>query len=186
MEALYATEASNRHLTLVLENEREWQRLASKINRQSLLKSWTPLTFQFEAIGKTAKLTPAIGSVYLPGVLAFRAELRDALFPAPCGELEFLPIKVAGESWWLLNCLKSTKGYDARESLMARGDKGEVFMIQRIVVSDESVRTCGVFTVADSNRGQLLALASVKDRVRESGAQGIEFREIGVFKEPDA
>lgn len=184
MEALYATEASNRHLTLVLENEREWQTLESKINRQSLAKSWTPLTFRFEAVGKAALLTPTICSVYLPGVLAFRADLRDALFPAPCGELEFLPIKVAGESWWLLNCLKSTKGYDARESLMARGDKGEVFMIQRIVVNDESVRACGVFTVADSNRGQLLALASVKDRVTKSAAQGIEFREIGVFKAP--
>lgn len=182
MESVYATEASSRHLTLVLENGHEWQALEGKINRQSLAKSWTPLRFRFEAIGKTAVQTPTICTVYLPGVLAFRAELRDVLFPTPCAELEFLPIAVGAESWLLLNCLKSTNGYDSRESLMARGDKREVFMIQRILVTDDSVRECGVFTVADSNRGQLLVLASVKDRVTKSGAQGIEFREIGVLK----
>lgn len=186
MEAVYATEVSNRHLTLVLEREHEWQMLDNKVNRQSLAKDWAPLMFRFEAVGKAAVMTPTICSVYLPGVLAFRADLRDALFPAPCAELEFLPIKVGGESWCLLNCLKSTKGYDARESFMARGDKGEVFMIQHIVVTDASVRACGVFTVADSNRGQLLVLASVKDRLSKSGAQGIDFREIGVLKAPAA
>lgn len=184
MEVLYATEVSNRHLTLVLEHEHEWQMLEGKINRQSLANGWTPLIFRFEAVGKAAVIAPTICSVYLPGVLAFRAELRDALFPAPCDELEFLPIKVAGESWWLLNCLKSTNGYDARESLLARGDKREVFMIQRVVVTDDSVRACGVFTIADSNRGQLLVLASVKDRISRSGAQGIDFREIGALKAP--
>ena len=116
------------------------------------------MRFRFEAVGKAAVVTPTICSVYLPGVLGFRSELRDVLFPAACGELEFLPIKVGEESWVLLNCLKSTKAYDTRESAVMRGTNGEVFMIQRIVVDDESVRACGVFTIADSNRCQLLAL----------------------------
>jgi hypothetical protein len=186
MEALYTTEPSNQYLTLVLEEAEEWRMLENSINRCSLARSWTPLRFRFEGVGKAAILTPTICTVYLPGVLALRSELRKVLFPAPCDELEFLPIEVGEESWLLLNCLKSTDGYDARESAVMRGANGEAFLIQRIVVDDESVRVCGVFTIADSNRGQLVVLASVKDCIVTSGARGIEFREIGLLRSPPA
>ena len=186
MEALYTTETSNRYLALVLDKPEDWHSLEAKLNRQRLANGWVPLNFHFEAIGKSAVITPSICSVYLPGVLAFRSELREMLFPSACDELEFLPIRVREESWWLLNCLKSTGSYDARESLVMRGAGGEVFLIQRIVVDDESVRACGVFTIADSNRGQLLLLASMRERITKSGAQGVEFREIGVLRPPAA
>jgi hypothetical protein len=182
MEVVYATQASNRHLTVVLVNANEWQMLEGKVHRQSLANRWKPLAFRFEAVGKAAVEIPTICTAYLSGLLTFRADLRDKLFPAACDQLEFLPITVDRDDWLLLNCLKTTTGYDAHESLMARGEAGDVFMIQHVVITDGSVRKCGAFTIADSNRAQLLTLASVKDRVRHSGAKGIEFREIGILK----
>lgn len=182
MEPLYTTEVSNHHLALVLKRREDWQRLEGKLNHQRLASDWAPLDFCFKATGKTAVLTPSICSVYFPGVLAFRSELRDVIFPSPCGELEFLPIRADDESWFLLNCLKSTSQYDPQQSVMMRSANGGVFFIQRVVVNDNSVRACGVFTIEDSNRGQLLVLPSVKERITKARAHGLNFPEIGVLK----
>lgn len=57
---------------------------------------------------------------------------------------------------------------------------GSRFWIQSLGWNQgQTTRTPRVNSIADSNRGQLLVLASVKERIIKSGAQGIEFREVG-------
>jgi hypothetical protein len=184
METVYTASPANEYMSLVLKEGRDWGDLVKKINRQSLASKWRPLAFRFASVGETDTLKPTICSVYLPGVLAFRSDLRDCLFPASCPELELLPIDVADEKWLLVNCLKSTGEYDRELSVLFRRENGEIFFISRVVVRDDSVRSCGLFTISDSNRGQLLFLSAVKERVTKCGAAGINFPPIGVLEQP--
>jgi hypothetical protein len=137
------------------------------------------MDFHFEEIDKRATLRPDACTVYYPGVLAFRSTLLEKIFPSPCASLEFLPIHASGEEWTLLNCLKTTSGYDPNDSEVLRGESGEIFLIQKLAVADPSVQECEVFTIADSNRAQLIAVPSFVDRMKKGGIQGLSFREIG-------
>lgn len=81
----------------------------------------------------------------------FRADLKAALIPSKCDELEFLPINVAGERWLLMNCLKTVRQFDEAKSQVLRGLNGDIFMVVNLRVTDPIARDCEIFTLAESN-----------------------------------
>lgn len=185
-QSLFTVSPARSYQTLVLSDFQKWQALSKAINRHSLIGRWTRLDLRFEQADVENELVPDIASVYLPGVLAFRASLKSALFPAPCCALEFLPICVGHEEWYMLNCLKTTRLYDRDASLMMRGLDQQVFLVQKLFVNDSSIGECGVFTIEDSNRGQLFMLASMVRTVKRLKLRGLDFENIGSYSPTDA
>ena len=112
-------------------------------------------------------------------MLAFRADLKAALFPSKCDKLEFLPINVAGERWLLMNCLKTVRQFDEAKSQVLRGLNGDIFMVINLHVTDPVARDCEIFTLAGSNHTQLFARTSLKERVKKLRLEGITFQRIG-------
>ena len=137
------------------------------------------MEFEFRAVDRKSTKLPDICTAYLPGVVAFRAALKSALFPSKCDDLEFLPITVAGMQWLLMNCLKTVRQFDEQKSQVLRGLNGEIFMVVKLCVTDPAARDCEVFTLAESNRTQLFARTSLKDRIKKLQLEGITFRRVG-------
>ena len=120
MQKLFATETSNFCQSLLLRDFSEWTKISGHLNRDSLLKGWEPLEFSFQVSDKGADTKPDICPVYISGAIAFRGDLKQKIFPSPCCEVEFLPIRVSEEEWMLLNCLKTTRQYDSQKSQLHR------------------------------------------------------------------
>ena len=179
MEKLFVAAPSSQYKALALRTPSLWQDFGSRLNRRSVVNDWVVPEVEFITVGRNATQIPDICSFYLPGHIAFPSRLKVVIFPSACNELEFLPLNVDGADWLLLNCLKTTKRYSAQESIVSRGANGEIFLIQKIVVSDESLSDCEVFTIDDSNRGQLIFLAGIEERIKKLGLKGFDFREIG-------
>lgn len=179
MEDIFATQASNGHQSLLLKTPDAWPSIANAINRRSLRDGWAPPEFTFQAVDSRATQVPGICTVYLPGVLAFRADLRSSLFPQESAAIEFLPIVVGKEPWLLLNCLTSAKQIDEQQSQVMRGANGEIFMVLKLRVMDPAMRASELFTLADSNRGQLFVRSPFKERVEALRLKGITFQKIG-------
>lgn len=179
MENLFTTQASNKHQSLLLRQPDMWQSIVGGINRRSLLAGWVPLEFDFQILDNKAAKLPSICTVYLPGVLAFRSDLRATLFPVESAEIEFLPIFAGKEPWFLMNCLKSVEQIDEQQSHLMRGLTGEIFMVLKVRVIDPDVKESEMFTLAGSNHGQLFVRASFKDRVERLCLTSVTFKNIG-------
>jgi hypothetical protein len=182
MLKIFSPEASNTHQSLLLRNFEAWPRLANRLNRQSMLSGWEALAFEFQQFDSRAITRPEICTTYISGAIAFRADLRSSVFPSPCDELEFLPIRAGSEDWLLLNCLRNTLGYDHELSSVSRNDNGEIFLVQKLVIVDRSVSDCGLFTLTDSNRAQIFVLDAWREGIRHSKIGGLGFREVGYLK----
>jgi hypothetical protein len=178
-ETLFTCQPSNKHQSLLFSDGAGWQSISAKLNRERVAHAWQELDFHFEQLDKKATLVPDICTVYFPGVLAFRRDLQRDLFPIRSDALEFLPIRASGANWTLLNCLMTTSAYDREKSNVLRGESGEIFLIQRIYVTERPSDGCEFFTIADSNRAQLIVESSFAERVKRLRAQGVAFREIG-------
>lgn len=176
---IFTPRVSNDHLSLLPRNVDEGLAMTSTLNTKPLLDSWKIIDFEFKAFRRSGKKRPDI--TLLGGGLAFRKELKHLIVPSPCPELEFLPIRASGEEWLLINCLKTTKRYDHASSLLFRRGAGQVYMINHIVVEDDTLERCEIFVVEDSNRSTLLVLPKFVERFAKLGIAGIEFKEIGVL-----
>ena len=179
MTDLFATKAANIHRSILLQDFARWQSFSASINRESLLATWTPIEFKFDAESKTSVQMSSICTVYMSGILAFRADVKADLFPGACVGLEFLPITVGAEPWLLLNCLNTVMQFDEKKSSVMRGLDGDIFMVLELTVTDPVAPRHELFTLAQSNRSQLFALPSFKNRVEELGLKGISFDRIG-------
>jgi hypothetical protein len=115
------------------------------------------------------------------GGLAFSGELKNLIFPSPCSELEFLPIRVSSNEWLVTNCLKTTKRYDHKNSIVFRRGGGQIYMINNIIIEDPDLKHSEIFVVEDSNRTSLLVLPEFVERVAKLGLMGVNFKEIGVL-----
>lgn len=179
MEDLFAVQASNAHQSLLLRDTSGWQMLSGSLNRESLVAAWTPIDFEFQAVeGKAARL-PAICTVYVPGVLAFRDDVRSELFPDASEGVEFLPINVGAEKWLMLNCLNTVTKFDEEKSVVMRALGGDIFMVLKLTVTDSAARQWELFTLSQSNRMQLFVRPSFKDRVEKLRLNGVAFQRIG-------
>jgi hypothetical protein len=179
MEDLFTIQASNSHQSLLLSDTSTLKWLISNINQRPLLNGWIPLEFVFKSAEKKISRLPNICTVYFPGLLAFRADMKTLLFSFNCTDLEFLPINVAGVEWILLNCLKTVHQFDEKKSQILRGLNGEIFMITKLFVTDHACGGSEVFMLADSNRTQLFFRSSMKDRFDQIGSDGITVQKIG-------
>lgn len=177
MEPLFTISPSNTHQSLLLQEPARWEGLLASLNKTSLVSTWVAPDFVLQAVDKRADKWPNICSA--ASVLAIRADLRGTLFPSASCDFELLPVKVSGEDWLVLNCLKSVKGFDEERSEVLRGINGEVFLVLRLRITDPAAHQCEAFTLADSNRAQLFVRASFRDRIKKSKLQGITLREIG-------
>jgi hypothetical protein len=149
-----------------------------QLNTISLLSTWEIRDYEFWTSNDTSDIAiPDIS--FVRSGLAFRSFLKDKIFPRPCKDLEFLPIRVNGDSWTILNCLKTTSAYDVDESVFYRSLDNKIFLVNHLVISDSTLSACEVFVLDDSNRATLYALHSLADRINRLGLHGITFKEIG-------
>jgi hypothetical protein len=177
---IYTPHVTNDHLSILPRSDQEGLAVKSVLNTKPLFDGWNAIAFEFKAFHKSGKEKPDITTI--GGGLAFRSELKDLIFPAPCPELEFLPITVSGDKWTVTNCLTTTNYYDRENSILYRRGSGQIFMIKRILVKDPNLAQCEMFVVEDSNRTALLMLPTLVDRIIGLGVAGIEFKEIGVIE----
>jgi hypothetical protein len=149
-----------------------------RFNRKRLLEEWKTYQYDFYEPGKKKSKKPAMSTVS-GGGLALRADLKDRLFSTPDDDLEFLPIRVASEDWYIVNCLRSTAAIDEEASVLYRSIEGQIFMIVKVVVDDPSLEQGDLFVLDGSNRASVLTVPSFVERVSRLGISGITFREIG-------
>lgn len=91
------------------------------INFKSVIENWKTVTFKFVDVDDKSNKKPDISfPVGLPSGLVFPAPLKNLLFPNSNVGLEFLPISISGENWFLVNCLNSTDKYNSIESKFHR------------------------------------------------------------------
>ena len=181
---LYLIQTTNDHSALRLSN-RSYFPIVMDLNRISLRDEWQCLNFHFDVDEKDPKDRPTICTVPSSGAIAFPLTAKDSIFPNPCVDLEFLSIQVNGESWLILNCLKTTKDYDLAKSKIFRDlDSGEIYFFQKLIVNDASVHDCDVFTIEDSNRMYLFSTPSFRQRILATEYGGLSFAEIGTLIDP--
>lgn len=178
MEKLFTIRADNKSKSAILQKT-EYLNALSPLNRERRLADWTPLDFTLFSDGNSS-FTPDICTAYYSGVLVLRAELRAQIFPDDCDGIEFLPVHVDGTDWNLVNCLNTTHDYDPKESLYSRCLNGEIFLVQRLRVSETILGKFEIFTIDDSNRAQLFAVESFVNRIKRLKLKGITFKEIGI------
>jgi hypothetical protein len=184
MMKIYELNITNDHLSLLAPTKEAISLEAIFNNTRPLLKDWKIIDFEFKAFRRSGKKRPDLR--LLGGGLAFRAELKDLIFPKPCQELEFLPIRASGEDWLVTNCLKTTKHFDHHDSVVYAFPDGMVYMIIHLVIEDTTLDRCEIFVLENSNRATLLVLPSFVERITRLGLEGIQFKEIGVLNEPQA
>jgi hypothetical protein len=146
------------------------------LNFRKMADSWTPIHFEFY-VGEKGGQRPDI--TYILPSLAFRARLKSRLFPFESDELEFLPIVAAGDDWLIVNCLRATNCYDEAKSLLHRDQTGEIFMVQKLIVTAPLPKGSELFTIDGSNRAYTYLVESLVDRIKDLGLNGLTFKEIG-------
>jgi len=179
MEKLYTIEASNNHQSLVFRDNDDWLRLSEKLNRAPISGDWKSKNLTFFSPGGKDKKEPQICVVCVPGLIAFLASKKTKLFPKISREIELLPIRVNNSDWLLVNCLKNIDNFDRENSTVATSVGGEIFMVQSLRVSAETLGGSELFTLTESNRMQIFARYSFKSKVEGQRLDGVRFREIG-------
>lgn len=176
---IYTPQITNDHKT-ILACSSAGQEVQSLFNTRPLLAEWEVLDFEFKKFNKSQGKTPDVW--LLNGGFAFRSDLKDVIFPAPCREIEFLPIRVSGHEWLVVNCLKAISRYDHENSVLYRGLDGKIFMVIHLIATDHALARCEIFVVDDSNRTSLFLLPSFVERITALGLNGLVFKEIGVLQ----
>ena len=174
MEQLFAIQCSNEYASLLSRDISIWMEATANLNRSPLRSAWPDVHLYVHAQrARRPEPTPDIAPVH-QGALAFRTESRDRLFPSHEG-LEFLPVKVGDEDWFLLNCMNTIPQIDEQRSEVHRDTDGTIFAVMKLFVPD-GMTVPEIFTIADSNRAQLFTTSAFKTRVESSGLQGITFQ----------
>lgn len=179
MKQLFTIQASNTHQPLLLRDSSQWPSIGAELNRMPMMDTGLAPVFDFKQVDEQTLDLPDVCSVYIPGALAFKEELKEALFPNSSAELEFLPIAVSGRPWLLLNCLQTASGIDAAGSEVMRGLNGDICYVMKIRVTDPKAQEWDVFTLTDSNRAQLFVTNAFRERFEKLGLKGVSFQAIG-------
>lgn len=175
MPKIFRPDVSNTHCPLLLRDAHDRSNLDG-LNFRKLADNWTPIHFEFY-VGEKEGPRPDI--TYILPCLAFRTELKNLLFPFKSDDLEFLPIVASGDDWLIVNCLRATNCYDEAKSLLHRDQTGEIFMVQKLIVTAPLPAGSELFTIDGSNRAYTYLLESLVDRIKDLGLDGLTFKEIG-------
>lgn len=151
-------------------------------NHKSLLSDWQRFKYDFRHIDDV-KAKPNVSLI--GGALCVRADLKDKIFPSQTNGLEFLPIRVSEEDWYLVNCLNETDRYDTEESILYSGPDKQIFMILHLVITDPGLQDGEIFVLKQSNRTTLFLFPSIVDRFLKLKLKGVNFKEIGYLRDSD-
>lgn len=174
---IYAIYPSNDCAFVDLKNPDE--RLSeARFNVESLSKKWESRDYVFCNPGGGALPVPNV-TVLVGGALAVQECVKDLLFPELSNKLEFLPIKVAGRNWVIVNCLEAVSEYNNDASIVYRGEDQKIFMVTHLVIEKREQTSSGFFVIEDSNRSTIFAFQSFVEIFRKIDVQGLEFRKIG-------
>lgn len=174
---IYTAQIDNECMSILPSDFRITLDVMSKINFEPLAPRWRSLSFHFETLNGAAK-RPALSLIY--GSLALRDFLKEMIFPENISDLEFLPICVANENWFLVNCLRLTANYDHTKSIVHRRPSDSIiFQIQHIILEDPLLSELEMFCISDSNRSTLLVVPAFVERIKATNARGLNFTEIG-------
>lgn len=177
MRKLFATQSALKHQALLCEPS-QWENIREFINRKPMPDADSVPEFKFKEFKEKSADFPRICTVYFPGVLAFRRELKNKIFPIYSGNLEFFPITVLNEPWLLLSCLQAAE-IDVNSSSVMRGINGEIWHIMNIFVTDPKAKSWEIFTLKDSNRTQIFVTNTFRERIQKLGLNEIGFKEAG-------
>jgi hypothetical protein len=182
MQPLFTIQGSNKHQTLLLEDVSRWDLIGTTINKVPFSTELPPYEFYFQQFEEGDNNVPDICSVYISGAIAFRADLKEQLFPSFSEKLEFLSIKASGVPWLLLNCLQAASSIRPEGSEVMRGLNGDICFVMKVLVNDPKAKEWDVFTLADSNRAQLFVTESFRARFERLKLKGITFQAIGAIE----
>src|SRR5689334_18745981 len=113
MVKIFQPYGSNDYYPLLLNNPEDRRRLDG-LNFRPMLSNWFSPEFGFHIGRGSGSKQPDISCTQ--SCIAFRRELLDKVFPDTQVHLELLPIRVAGDDWILVNCLKTVRGLDESRS----------------------------------------------------------------------
>jgi hypothetical protein len=184
MEDLFSTQPTNEHQSLIARDVPAWTSISDNMNGERKSAIWRPLEFDFKIVDNRYTKLPTICTLYSLGMVAFRASLKEALFPIVDDGLEFLPITAGTEPWLLFNCLKTVRQIDESNSQVMRALDGTIFMVLKLFVTDPTAKGLEMFTLEHSNHAQLFVRSSFKERVERLGLQGLAFHKIGGVASP--
>ena len=182
MQSLFTIQGSNKHQTLLIEDASRWELIGAAINKVPFSTETPPYEFYFRQFEVGEGSVPDICTVYISGAIAFRADLKEQLFPSASDDLEFLSIKASGVPWLLLNCLQVTSSIKGEGSEVIRGLNGDICFVMKVIVNDPKAKEWDVFTLADSNRAQLFVTEAFCARVKKLKLKGITFQAIGAIE----
>jgi hypothetical protein len=152
-----------------------------QFNTKPLLNDWVKYTYEFHELGKEKSKRPDIWTI--GGALALRSDLKEKVFPELNEDLEFLPIRVSEEDWFVVNCMTATKCFDESESVLYSGPEKQIFMIIQVVITDSSLAEREIFVLDGSNRATLLIFPSFVERIAKLKLNGLSFQEVGYVRE---
>lgn len=153
-----------------------------RFNMNTIVNAWEKSKYFFQKTKNDALDQIPDISLVVGGALIFRENLKKSLFDNESALLEFLPIVVEGESWWLVNCLNFTDQYDKDESIFYRGLDGKIFAVRSLVINDTTLAESQMFVIDDSNRSTLFVTQQFVDKVSALKLRGIDFKKIGFFR----
>jgi hypothetical protein len=184
---LYLVYPSNKHKMALLENFETDYKLLNGVGWHSLKQTWRVLNFTFYATKKEQIKKPVIkqtACVSNTSNVIFRADLINEIFPDKKNEIELLPVLIDGKDWVLVNCLKTTSFYNPDKSKFLRSSENhsQIYMIQHVVVNDDSIKDFGLFTLEDSGRVPLIATDLFVEKIKKIGVVGLDFAEIGFLE----
>ena len=182
MQSLFTIQGSNKHQTLLLDDVSRWNSIGAAINKVSFSTEVSQYEFYFRQFEGEAKGVPDICTVYISGAIAFRADLKEQLFPSASENLEFLSIEASGVPWLLLNCLQVASSIKVEDSEVMRGLNGDICFVMKVLVDDPKAKKWDVFTLADSNRAQLFVTQAFRARFEKLKLKGITFQAIGAIE----
>lgn len=178
MKNLYAIKASNSYQSLLIDNIDEWVSLRAVIHNSTVVIEKS-INFHLKSVDKKTIKTPDICTIYHSGIIAFKEELKNLIFPFSLDNINLIPIQVDGKPWFVLSCLQSVTDIDFDNSEVMRDFDGQIFLVIKVRVIDSKAKDWEIFTLDASNRSQLFVTESFKNRIEKNKLKGIEFKLIG-------
>jgi hypothetical protein len=184
MKNIYEINPSNSYRSLTAIDRATWLKISDSINRETFANTLNEAKFKFleDEFGGSEK--PDITCIYISSALAIDQKFRGELFPTLEAGFEFCRSMLDGNPWFLLNCRKALNSIDLERSHVMRDaaeEGGQIFMITKLIMKADPSDAPELFVLDGSNRAQLFAIDSFKERVKTIKLNGITFTKIGEF-----